>query len=113
MNTEPANLEKLDYFVQLYVAAHVVGLLSILLVFYWCVAFAGGFGLSGGPLFQWHPLFMSIGIIYLMGNGRIYFVLENLLVASEKYPRTFQLFFCGETHLAHSRPVLSINQKKC
>lgn len=73
MNTEPANLEKLDYFVQLYVAAHVVGLLSILLVFYWCVAFAGGFGLSGGPLFQWHPLFMSIGIIYLMGNGILMF----------------------------------------
>lgn len=67
---ENEKLEKLDFFVQLYVAAHVVGLLSILLIFYWCVSFAGGFGLSGAPLFQWHPLFMSIGLIYLMGNGR-------------------------------------------
>lgn len=71
-NMESENLEKLDYFVHLYVIAHIVGLLSILLVFYWCVAFAGGFGLSGGPLFQWHPLLMSIGFIYLLGNGRFY-----------------------------------------
>lgn len=63
-------MEKLDFFFQLYVVAHVVGLLSILLVLYWCVSFAGGFGLYGGPLFQWHPLFMTIGLIYLMGNGR-------------------------------------------
>lgn len=67
---ENEQLERLDFFIPLYAAAHVVGVLSILLIFYWCFSFAGGFGLSGAPLFQWHPLFMAIGLIYLMGNGR-------------------------------------------
>lgn len=64
-----SSLEKLDYFLPIFVAAEIVGILSVLLMFYWCVGYAGGFGLSGNPLFTWHPLFMTIGLIYLMGNG--------------------------------------------
>lgn len=54
---------------QLFVVAEIVGLLAVVLVFYWCFSFNSGFGFSAQPLFNWHPLFMTIGLIYLMGNG--------------------------------------------
>ena len=61
--------ERLDGFVQYFFLAQIVGLALILGIFYWSIAFAGGFSLSGDGLFNWHPLLMTIGMIYLMGNG--------------------------------------------
>lgn len=69
MDTERSNLEQLDGFVQCFFVAQIVGLALIVGVFYWCIAFGGGFSLSGAGLFNWHPLLMTIGMIYLLGNG--------------------------------------------
>lgn len=65
---EDTELEKLDGFVRYYVTAQILGLLSVVGVFYWCFAYGGGFALSGSALFNWHPLFMTIGMLYLLGN---------------------------------------------
>lgn len=65
---EDTNLERLDGFVQWYFAAQIIGLATVVAMFYWCFAFGGGFALSGGALFNWHPLLMTIGMIYLLGN---------------------------------------------
>lgn len=73
METERSNLEQLDGFVQCFFVAQIVGLALILGVFYWCIAFGGGFSLSGAALFNWHPLLMTIGMIYLLGNGILTF----------------------------------------
>ncbi|KAK7573975.1 hypothetical protein V9T40_011166 [Parthenolecanium corni] len=68
------NVEKFDiFFLGLFLAAQVIGVLSLLLVSYWCISFAGGFGLSAGLLFQWHPLFATIGMVYLLGNAILMF----------------------------------------
>lgn len=71
METQP--VEKTNGMVQLFVFAEIVGLLAIVLVFFWCVKFNSGFGFESQPLFNWHPLFMTIGLIYLMGNGMLFF----------------------------------------
>ncbi|XKL59428.1 hypothetical protein PGB90_000444 [Kerria lacca] len=71
-------VEKLDNFLPLLIIAEVVGFLSIVFMFYWCISYAGGLGFSAMPLFQWHPLLMSIGLIFLMGNGILVFrILRN------------------------------------
>lgn len=64
-----ASSENLDGFLPLFVAAQVIGLLGIAFLFYGCLLYSGGFGFSGLAEFNWHPLFMSIGMVYLMGNG--------------------------------------------
>lgn len=71
---DAGSAEKLDiFFWGLFMAAQVIGILSVLLVFYWCIFFAGGIGFSRGLLFQWHPLFATIGMIYLLGNAILIF----------------------------------------
>lgn len=59
-------------FVPLYSITQAVGLLSIILILYWIFAFNKGFSLST-PIseFNWHPFLMSLGMIYLTGNGQL------------------------------------------
>lgn len=61
------------FFWALFMAAQVIGFLSVLLVFYWCISFAGGIAFSGHRLFLWHPIFTTIGMIYLLGNSILMF----------------------------------------
>lgn len=56
--------------ITLYSITQVVGLLSIILILYWIFAFNRGFSLSKPTSeFNWHPFLMSLGMIYLTGNG--------------------------------------------
>lgn len=66
-NMTPANTRG---FLPLFVSAQVVGLLAILLVISWTTYYLGGLG-WGNPntRFNWHPLLMVIGFVYLYGNS--------------------------------------------
>jgi len=63
------NEERTQGLLSLFVVAEITGLFAVILMLYWCIAYNQGFGFSAQPLFNWHPFFMTIGLIYLMGNG--------------------------------------------
>ena len=51
------------------------GLAAVVLVGVWMQNYRDGFAWSTedpGIEFNWHPLLMTIGLIYLYGNGEIY-----------------------------------------
>ena len=57
------------------------GLAAVVLVGVWMQNYRNGFALSTkdpGIEFNWHPLFMTIGLIYLYGNGKICAVIIEL-----------------------------------
>lgn len=55
----------------LYLIAQMVGITIIILMGAWISLFLGGFGWSTPAIeFNWHPMLMTIGMIYLFGNGR-------------------------------------------
>jgi hypothetical protein len=82
--------ENTNGLVQLFVVTEIVGLLAVVLMFYWCFAYNEMFGFSGQPLFNWHPLFMTIGIIYLMGNAFVTF-----RVFRNTHKKTLKLLHAG------------------
>ncbi|XP_016982999.2 plasma membrane ascorbate-dependent reductase CYBRD1 isoform X1 [Drosophila rhopaloa] len=66
-NMDPALIN----FKVLYVLTQLCGLTMIVLVGTWIGQHFGGLGGSSNPKleFNWHPLFMTIGFIYLYGNS--------------------------------------------
>ena len=44
-------------------SAVVLSLLSLALVVAWQRVYRGGFGTTGGPLFNWHPVCMTLGLV--------------------------------------------------
>lgn len=58
-------------FLPLYGFAQVTGLLAVVLMAVWMGHYRGGFAWQSDPdhQFNWHPLLMSISLIYLYGNG--------------------------------------------
>ncbi|KPU77557.1 uncharacterized protein Dana_GF24874, isoform E [Drosophila ananassae] len=66
-NMDPALIN----FKVLYVLTQLVGLTMIVLVGTWIGQHFGGLGGTSNPKleFNWHPLFMTIGFIYLYGNS--------------------------------------------
>ena len=59
-------------FTSLVLAAQVFGLLSVILVAVWMGHFAGGFSWSDNShQFNYHPLFMIIGMVFLYGEGNL------------------------------------------
>ncbi|RWS23289.1 cytochrome b561-like isoform X1 [Leptotrombidium deliense] len=63
----------------IFVGAQVIGFLMIALTFIWVFKYLGGFGWQMPALqFNYHPLFMVIGLVYLYGNSiLIYRVLRK------------------------------------
>ena len=51
----------------------VAGFLAVVLTGIWMGHYRGGFAWSDKPViqFNWHPLLMTLGLIYLYGNGKI------------------------------------------
>lgn len=57
----------------LYLIAQMIGITIIILMGSWITLFLGGFGWSTTAIeFNWHPMLMTIGMIYLFGNGKTY-----------------------------------------
>jgi len=69
-------------FLTFFTVTQVPGIIAIILMLVWTVHYRGGFSwgeTDPGHAFNWHPLLMTIGMIYLYGNGAlIYRVLPPL-----------------------------------
>ena len=75
------------------------GLVAVVLVGIWMQNYRNGFALSTkdpGIEFNWHPLFMTIGLIYLYGNGKIYPVIIKLhsIMKLSIYVDVYRYRFC-------------------
>ena len=53
-----------------FIIAQVVGLIMVILGGSWMGSYHKGFGWDISTVFNYHPLFMSIGMIYLYGDGK-------------------------------------------
>jgi cytochrome b-561 len=52
------------------IAAQIVGLVMVILSGTWMGSYRGGFGWDAKIVFNYHPLFMTIGMIFLYGDGK-------------------------------------------
>lgn len=68
MDTDPA----MANFKVLYVLTQLCGLTMIVLMGSWIGVHMGGLAGTDNPSleFNWHPLLMTIGLIFLYGNGK-------------------------------------------
>ncbi|KAF6213071.1 hypothetical protein GE061_010785 [Apolygus lucorum] len=68
---QPAMEEDLTGFWAAFTGAQVLGVLVVILVAIWTSSMGGGFAWSSTPSleFNWHPLLMSVGFIFLYGNS--------------------------------------------
>lgn len=64
--------ERLVNFRIIYMITQMVGITLIILMISWVSIYLGGVGLSTPQLeFNWHPILMTIGMIYLYGNCKL------------------------------------------
>lgn len=62
--------QKLASFRLLYLIAQMVGVTVLILMTSWIYLYLGGLGFSDPSIeFNWHPILMTIGMIYLYGNS--------------------------------------------
>ena len=63
----------LEGFTPLTIVMEVLGVILITLVTVWCSHFRGGFSWRSNPglEFNWHPLLMTIGFVFLYANGML------------------------------------------
>ncbi|KAG8035640.1 hypothetical protein G9C98_001068 [Cotesia typhae] len=66
-------VENLTGFNFLFGLTEIVGLILIILMIVWTKNFQGGFAWTENPAleFNWHPLLMTIGLVFLYGNGML------------------------------------------
>lgn len=71
MDTDPA----MANFKVLFVLTQLIGLTMIVLMGCWIGVHMGGLAGTSNPSieFNWHPLLMTIGLIFLYGNGKFSF----------------------------------------
>ena len=55
--------------------AQITGFMAVVLTGIWMGHFRGGFSWQSSPQleFNWHPMLMVLGLIYLYGNGECFF----------------------------------------
>lgn len=70
---------KLANFRVLYLVAQLVGITLIILMLSWIFIYLGGLSWSSTPgiQFNWHPLLMTIGMIYLYGNSKCHHAAQH------------------------------------
>ena len=52
-----------------FLVVQAIGLAMLILVGIWMGNYRGGYSWNANNVFNYHPLFMTIGMIYLYGNG--------------------------------------------
>lgn len=52
------------------IAAQVIGLIMVILCGAWFGSYHDGYGWDTAVVFNYHPLFMTIGMIFLYGDGK-------------------------------------------
>lgn len=64
------NRENLKGFMGVLILTQVIGLIAVILVAVWTVHYKGGFAWRSDPglEFNWHPLLMTVGMIFLFAN---------------------------------------------
>ena len=64
-------LEKITAFKPIFAMAQLFGITVVALISIWSGHYLGGFAWQSNPglQFNWHPLLMTIGMVYLYGNG--------------------------------------------
>ncbi|XP_015363666.1 PREDICTED: cytochrome b561-like isoform X2 [Diuraphis noxia] len=68
------NFNHVGAYSSLYTIFQIVGLLLVFSIFYWILNFRGGFGFTDPKIiFNWHPLFMTIGFVYLFANSILHY----------------------------------------
>ena len=57
------------------------GVIAVILTGVWMGSYRGGFAWQSTPKleFNWHPMLMVLGLIYLYGNGKIIIVVKDAL----------------------------------
>ena len=67
-----SDTKSLRFFTLWVMLAQGLGLIAVILVAVWMGHFQGGFAWSDDPSkqFNYHPLFMTIGMIFLFGDGK-------------------------------------------
>ncbi|XP_012275339.1 cytochrome b reductase 1 isoform X2 [Orussus abietinus] len=70
---EPSQNKNLEGFGYLLTATEVFGVLLIILVIVWTTCYRDGFAWSSYPKqqFNWHPLLMTIGLVFLYANAML------------------------------------------
>ena len=72
-----------------------VAILPIFLVLYWAQNYAGGFSWTTGNKlkFNYHPVFMIIGFIFIMGHGELFNSIVYLnIIYIQSVKHLFNLF---------------------
>jgi cytochrome b-561 len=54
------------------ILAQVVGLIMVILSGVWMGKYHNGYGWDISTVFNYHPLFMTIGMIFLYGDGKLF-----------------------------------------
>lgn len=82
---EPST-QNLEGFNVLFGITEIFGVLLIILMLVWTTHYEGGFAWTSNPKlqFNWHPLLMTIGLVFLYANGKI-----NLLIFFFNYTRFY------------------------
>lgn len=70
--SQPTEAQRLEGFNFLLIVTELFGAFLITLVIIWTAHFRGGFSWRWDPAheFNWHPLLMVIGFVFLYANGK-------------------------------------------
>ncbi|CAG0914770.1 unnamed protein product [Notodromas monacha] len=71
----------------------IVGMLVMVLIAFWLTYYCGGFAWSSEPLlqFNWHPLCMAFGLVYLSGNELLFSLSAILIYRGLRFERKRKL----------------------
>lgn len=73
--------QNLRYFSFIFGLSQFFGALAVILIAIWMGSYRGGFGWQESPEkeFHYHPLFMTIGLIFLYGEGKEFCLVQHYL----------------------------------
>jgi cytochrome b-561 len=74
MDNPAGSRRDLEGFSLLFGLAEGVGAVVVILVAIWVGNYRGGFAWNSDPKleFNWHPLLMTLSMVFLYGNGKIF-----------------------------------------